>query len=151
MAGGEFRSLLTISWKDARGDLKIMLRQPIFTSYVHVNQACSPRAFAKSFDDHSSSNIVAFKFHAGDDMICHVFRMLNHHKRRIVHLSVIGAIKEGSKMKNMPLSYVLINTSASSFMFGWLFLAHVPDVLQWVLGTNTSDQSARDGGFRLPM
>eukprot|EP00983_Pelagomonas_calceolata_P123140 1160976-Pelagomonas_calceolata.AAC.3 len=26
----------------------------------HVNQACPPRAFAKSFDDLSSSNIVAF-------------------------------------------------------------------------------------------
>eukprot|EP00983_Pelagomonas_calceolata_P128314 1161499-Pelagomonas_calceolata.AAC.11 len=37
--------------------------------YVHVKQACSPRAFAKSLDDHSSSNIVAFSLHAGDDMI----------------------------------------------------------------------------------
>eukprot|EP00983_Pelagomonas_calceolata_P005255 171598-Pelagomonas_calceolata.AAC.2 len=29
--------------------------QPIITSYVCVSQACSPRAFAKSFDDFSSS------------------------------------------------------------------------------------------------
>eukprot|EP00983_Pelagomonas_calceolata_P044956 1139503-Pelagomonas_calceolata.AAC.4 len=52
-----------------RGDLEIVLRQFIITSYVCVNQACSPRAFAKSLDDHSSSNNVAFSFHAGDDLI----------------------------------------------------------------------------------
>eukprot|EP00983_Pelagomonas_calceolata_P041226 1137973-Pelagomonas_calceolata.AAC.1 len=42
--------------------LEVVLRQPqaIITSYVCVNQASSPRAFAKSFDDHSSSNIVVF-------------------------------------------------------------------------------------------
>eukprot|EP00983_Pelagomonas_calceolata_P093235 1157754-Pelagomonas_calceolata.AAC.12 len=45
--------------------LEVVLRQPIITSYVCVNQACSPRAFAKSFDDHSSRNID----HAGDDKI----------------------------------------------------------------------------------
>eukprot|EP00983_Pelagomonas_calceolata_P050711 1142096-Pelagomonas_calceolata.AAC.2 len=39
------------------------------TSYVNVNQACSPRAFAKSFCDHSSSNIMAFSLHIRDDMI----------------------------------------------------------------------------------
>eukprot|EP00983_Pelagomonas_calceolata_P047319 1140579-Pelagomonas_calceolata.AAC.3 len=37
-------------------------------SYVRVNQACFLRAFAKSFDDHSSSNVVAFSFHVGIDM-----------------------------------------------------------------------------------
>eukprot|EP00983_Pelagomonas_calceolata_P005166 168259-Pelagomonas_calceolata.AAC.1 len=41
-------------------DVRVVLRQPITTPYVHVNQTCSPRAFAKRFDDHSSSNIVAF-------------------------------------------------------------------------------------------
>eukprot|EP00983_Pelagomonas_calceolata_P047517 1140688-Pelagomonas_calceolata.AAC.2 len=30
---------------------------------------CSPRAFTKSFDDHSSGNIVAFSFHAGNDIM----------------------------------------------------------------------------------
>eukprot|EP00983_Pelagomonas_calceolata_P046891 1140377-Pelagomonas_calceolata.AAC.13 len=49
-------------------DLKVVLRQPITTPYVHVYQACPPRAFVKSFDDRSSSNIVAISFHAGDDM-----------------------------------------------------------------------------------
>eukprot|EP00983_Pelagomonas_calceolata_P027047 850523-Pelagomonas_calceolata.AAC.1 len=34
-----------------------------------VGQACSQRAFAKSFNDHSSNNVVASSFHAGDDMI----------------------------------------------------------------------------------
>eukprot|EP00983_Pelagomonas_calceolata_P118656 1160528-Pelagomonas_calceolata.AAC.1 len=29
-------------------DLKVVLRQPITTPYVHVNQTCSSRAFAKS-------------------------------------------------------------------------------------------------------
>eukprot|EP00983_Pelagomonas_calceolata_P057490 1145084-Pelagomonas_calceolata.AAC.2 len=53
---------------------KVMLCQPIIISYVGhrsepVNQACFPRAFTKSFGEHSSSNIVAFNFHAGDDMI----------------------------------------------------------------------------------
>eukprot|EP00983_Pelagomonas_calceolata_P053283 1143240-Pelagomonas_calceolata.AAC.2 len=55
-------------WLD-REDLKVLLRQPIITSYVHVNQACFPRAFAKCFDNHSSSNIVAFSFFAEDGMI----------------------------------------------------------------------------------
>eukprot|EP00983_Pelagomonas_calceolata_P054270 1143635-Pelagomonas_calceolata.AAC.1 len=50
-------------------DLEIVMQQPIITSYVCVNQACSPRALAKGFDDHSSGNVVAFSFHAGDDMI----------------------------------------------------------------------------------
>eukprot|EP00983_Pelagomonas_calceolata_P081165 1155454-Pelagomonas_calceolata.AAC.1 len=50
-------------------DLKVVLRQPITTPYVHVNQACSPRAFVRALNDHSSSNIVAFNFHAGDDMM----------------------------------------------------------------------------------
>eukprot|EP00983_Pelagomonas_calceolata_P101883 1158746-Pelagomonas_calceolata.AAC.9 len=36
---------------------------------VSVNQACSPRAFAKSFDDHSSSNVMVLNFHAGDDRV----------------------------------------------------------------------------------
>eukprot|EP00983_Pelagomonas_calceolata_P086344 1156740-Pelagomonas_calceolata.AAC.4 len=51
--------------KEKKRQLEVVLRQPIITHYVHVNQACSPGAFAKSFDDHSS-NIVAFCFHAGD-------------------------------------------------------------------------------------
>eukprot|EP00983_Pelagomonas_calceolata_P122487 1160913-Pelagomonas_calceolata.AAC.7 len=50
-------------------DLKVVLGQPITTPYVHVNQACSPRGLTKSFVGHSSSNIVAFNFHAGDDMV----------------------------------------------------------------------------------
>eukprot|EP00983_Pelagomonas_calceolata_P079445 1154669-Pelagomonas_calceolata.AAC.1 len=49
-------------------DLKSVLRKPITTSYVPIHQACPPRAFAKSFDDHSFSSIVAFGFHAGDGM-----------------------------------------------------------------------------------
>eukprot|EP00983_Pelagomonas_calceolata_P036030 1127557-Pelagomonas_calceolata.AAC.1 len=44
-------------WLD-RGDLKVVLCQSVITPYVRVNQACSQRAFAKSFDDGSSSNIV---------------------------------------------------------------------------------------------
>eukprot|EP00983_Pelagomonas_calceolata_P043826 1139054-Pelagomonas_calceolata.AAC.5 len=51
------------------GDLEVVLRQSIIISYVHVSQACSPRALAKSFCNHSSSSILAFSFHAGDDMI----------------------------------------------------------------------------------
>eukprot|EP00983_Pelagomonas_calceolata_P056315 1144543-Pelagomonas_calceolata.AAC.1 len=43
-------------------DLEVVMRQPIITPSVHVNQACPPSAFAKSFDDHSSSNIVALSF-----------------------------------------------------------------------------------------
>eukprot|EP00983_Pelagomonas_calceolata_P083938 1156258-Pelagomonas_calceolata.AAC.3 len=50
-------------------DLNVVLCQPIITPYVRVIQACFQRAFAKSFDDHYSSNIVAFSFHAGDYMI----------------------------------------------------------------------------------
>eukprot|EP00983_Pelagomonas_calceolata_P037937 1136610-Pelagomonas_calceolata.AAC.1 len=42
-------------------DLSVVLFQPIITSYVRVNQACFRRAFAKRFDDNSSSNIVAFR------------------------------------------------------------------------------------------
>eukprot|EP00983_Pelagomonas_calceolata_P077499 1153887-Pelagomonas_calceolata.AAC.1 len=40
-----------------REDLEVALRQLTITPHVHVNQACPPRAFAKSFDNHSSSNI----------------------------------------------------------------------------------------------
>eukprot|EP00983_Pelagomonas_calceolata_P052914 1143067-Pelagomonas_calceolata.AAC.1 len=72
----ESRPLRKITWKKIWGYnsvgrmcKKFVLRRPIITSNVHVNQACSTRAFAKSFDDHSSSNIAAFNFHAGDDMI----------------------------------------------------------------------------------
>eukprot|EP00983_Pelagomonas_calceolata_P054991 1143925-Pelagomonas_calceolata.AAC.1 len=50
-------------------DSKVVLRQPIITSYVCVNQACSLRTCIKSFDDLSSSNIVAYSLYAGDDMI----------------------------------------------------------------------------------
>eukprot|EP00983_Pelagomonas_calceolata_P077623 1153940-Pelagomonas_calceolata.AAC.1 len=44
---------------------------PTYHHFVRVDQACSQRAFAQSFDDHSStgSNIVAFTFHVGDNMI----------------------------------------------------------------------------------
>eukprot|EP00983_Pelagomonas_calceolata_P063895 1147901-Pelagomonas_calceolata.AAC.7 len=46
-------------------------------AHATSNNACTetdlaarpPRAYAKSFDDQSSSDIVAFGFHAGDDMI----------------------------------------------------------------------------------
>eukprot|EP00983_Pelagomonas_calceolata_P072701 1151829-Pelagomonas_calceolata.AAC.2 len=41
----------------------------IINSYVCANLASPPRAFAKSFENHSSSNIVAFSFQVGDDMI----------------------------------------------------------------------------------
>eukprot|EP00983_Pelagomonas_calceolata_P072931 1151938-Pelagomonas_calceolata.AAC.3 len=51
------------------GDLEVLLRQPIITPYVRVNQACSQRAFAKSSDDQPSSSIVESSFHAGDDVI----------------------------------------------------------------------------------
>eukprot|EP00983_Pelagomonas_calceolata_P077561 1153918-Pelagomonas_calceolata.AAC.3 len=73
----ESRPLRKITWKKTLGfnyvrrmcrDLEVVLRQSIITSYVCVNQACSLRAFAKSFDDHSSSNFVAFNFHAGDHL-----------------------------------------------------------------------------------
>eukprot|EP00983_Pelagomonas_calceolata_P083909 1156254-Pelagomonas_calceolata.AAC.1 len=50
-------------------DLRVVLHQPITTPNVHVSQTCSPGAFAKSFDDHSSSNSVASSFQAGYDMI----------------------------------------------------------------------------------
>eukprot|EP00983_Pelagomonas_calceolata_P062297 1147234-Pelagomonas_calceolata.AAC.1 len=55
-------------WLDEE-DLEVVLHQLIITPHVHVHQACPPGAFAKSFDDHSSSSIVVFSFHAGDDMI----------------------------------------------------------------------------------
>eukprot|EP00983_Pelagomonas_calceolata_P062903 1147497-Pelagomonas_calceolata.AAC.6 len=45
---------------ESRSPRKISWKEPIITPYVHVNQACPQRALAKSFDDHSSSNIVAF-------------------------------------------------------------------------------------------
>eukprot|EP00983_Pelagomonas_calceolata_P078297 1154220-Pelagomonas_calceolata.AAC.3 len=50
-------------------NLEVVLRQPIITSYVHVDQACFARAFAKSFCDHSSSSIMAFSLHVRDDAI----------------------------------------------------------------------------------
>eukprot|EP00983_Pelagomonas_calceolata_P034923 1094005-Pelagomonas_calceolata.AAC.1 len=34
---------------------------PIIISYVCIYQTCSPRAFAKSFGDHSSRSIVALR------------------------------------------------------------------------------------------
>eukprot|EP00983_Pelagomonas_calceolata_P052051 1142672-Pelagomonas_calceolata.AAC.1 len=43
--------------------LEVVLRQPIITSYVNVNQACSPSALANSLYDHSSSNIMVSNFH----------------------------------------------------------------------------------------
>eukprot|EP00983_Pelagomonas_calceolata_P029734 931785-Pelagomonas_calceolata.AAC.2 len=36
---------------------------------MSVNQACSPRALAKSFCNHSASNIMTYSFHVGNDMI----------------------------------------------------------------------------------
>eukprot|EP00983_Pelagomonas_calceolata_P011470 370569-Pelagomonas_calceolata.AAC.1 len=49
-----FKALLS---QDGWRDLKVVLGQPITAPYVRVSQTCSPKAFAKSFDDHSSSNI----------------------------------------------------------------------------------------------
>eukprot|EP00983_Pelagomonas_calceolata_P045280 1139654-Pelagomonas_calceolata.AAC.1 len=63
------RSLRKIAWKEARGynsvgcmnrDLEVVLHQPVVASLLCCNQACFPRAFAKSFCDHSASNILAY-------------------------------------------------------------------------------------------
>eukprot|EP00983_Pelagomonas_calceolata_P108147 1159422-Pelagomonas_calceolata.AAC.4 len=67
---GPLRKKETKMWVwHGRGGLGVVLRRPIITSFVCVDQICSPRTFAKSFDDHSSSNIVALSLHAGDDMV----------------------------------------------------------------------------------
>eukprot|EP00983_Pelagomonas_calceolata_P048262 1140987-Pelagomonas_calceolata.AAC.1 len=47
-ADGESRSPRKIT----RKEVPVVLRQPVITSYVCVEQACSPRAFAESFCYH---------------------------------------------------------------------------------------------------
>eukprot|EP00967_Tisochrysis_lutea_P090437 scaffold129435_cov16-Tisochrysis_lutea.AAC.1 len=47
-------------------DLIIVLCKLITTSYTHISQACSQRAFAKSFCNSSASNAEAV-YHVRDD------------------------------------------------------------------------------------
>eukprot|EP00967_Tisochrysis_lutea_P089964 scaffold128430_cov19-Tisochrysis_lutea.AAC.2 len=74
--GDESRSCRRSARKKARGyssvrgmgrNLKVLLRKPVITCYFCEKQACSSRALAKSFCDHSASSSMAF--HAGDHVI----------------------------------------------------------------------------------
>eukprot|EP00983_Pelagomonas_calceolata_P055978 1144391-Pelagomonas_calceolata.AAC.3 len=58
---------------------------------MSVNQACSPRAFAKNFCEHSSSNIMAFSYHP--------WRVHN----RMVRF--IGEGKQGMLVKALLISF----------------------------------------------
>eukprot|EP00983_Pelagomonas_calceolata_P041957 1138285-Pelagomonas_calceolata.AAC.1 len=61
--GGRMRIRSGFGFIGSNQYLEVVLRQPVITPYVYVNQACPQKAFVKSFDDHSSSKIGAFSCH----------------------------------------------------------------------------------------
>eukprot|EP00983_Pelagomonas_calceolata_P134305 1162049-Pelagomonas_calceolata.AAC.3 len=63
MAEGEPRSCREPIRKEVKGSSRLLLPMSVLT------KPAPPRAFSKSFDDHSSSNIAVFSFHARDDIL----------------------------------------------------------------------------------